>query len=510
MNTSALWVKGDDFKDPLTDNPFLIGITTRKWGQYEVVTTLEDDAGQIAHISGTYENRDSQTLPGIWNLWSNKFTLTNPGDLNKLLRSDVVSSIWLPTNTEVQRISPDGLELFLSNDFTTTSNTIQLASDEIEGLVLAVDGVSPVISSSSTMVAYNVVNIPVPVYGNAKNSFVTIWRTDTGGETIHFPLDATGTYDFTIDWWDGNTETFGPTDGNTLNHTYATAGTYTIVVDGILNWWSFRSLNPQISAGKLLEVKQWWDVQLWSFGLQFKGAENVVFTAQDQIDTSNVTLMNEAFENATNFNSDIGYWDTSNVTRMSFMFRNNSAFNQDIWDWDTSNVERMEFMFRNNPAFNQDIWDWDTDEVTNMSFMFDNAAAFNQGIWDWDTGEVTNMSGMFRDASSFNQDLNLWDTIKVLDMSFMFVRADNFNGNIWGWGVDSVTNMSYMFRFANWFNQDISGWNTWSVQQMEFMFRDTASFDQDIWDWDVDAVSNYAEFDTNSNTSWSVDEKPGF
>ena len=533
IKASVLDIKPEDFQDPSTESPYFIGATTKKKGQYEVVTTLEEWWSQKAQVSGIYEKRLSTALTGTGVVWTNKFKLSNPTDLNTLILWDVIESSGLPTGSFINNISSDWLSLFLNNDFTTTSNSIQLASEEIDGLVVSVDGLTPV-TNWWFEVAYNIINIPIPVYGTDSNSFVSVWETSSDNEIIHFPLDSGWVFDFTIDWWDGSTEDFGLSYGWSLSHTYASAGRYIITIDWVFDGLSFRSANPQITAVKLMEIQQWGDVKLWVYWAQFKGAENVVFTAQDQIDTSNVLIMTEAFDNAINFNSDIWYWDTSQVThmssmfystsfnqdirdwdtskvrRMNFMFRNNPEFNQDIGGWDTGEVERIEFMFEDAIAFNQDIWDWDTGEVTNMSFMFDNATAFDQDIWDWDTGEVTNMIGMFRDANSFNKDLNLWDTIKVLDMSYMFLRADNFNGNISGWNTSSVENMSYMFRFTDWFNQDISGWNTWSVQQMQFMFRDTTSFDQDIWDWDVSAVIDYADFDAFSNPSWTSGEKPNF
>ena len=42
------------------------------------------------------------------------------------------------------------------------------------------------------------------------------------------------------------------------------------------------------------------------------------------------------FNNARDFNGDIGGWDTSNVTNISYMFFGANNFNQDISRWDTS------------------------------------------------------------------------------------------------------------------------------------------------------------------------------
>ena len=60
-------------------------------------------------------------------------------------------------------------------------------------------------------------------------------------------------------------------------------------------------------------------------------------------DTSKVTNMDKAFENATSFNGDISSWDTSGVTSMSFMFFNASSFDGDILEWSGSATETAQF-----------------------------------------------------------------------------------------------------------------------------------------------------------------------
>jgi surface protein len=127
---------------------------------------------------------------------------------------------------------------------------------------------------------------------------------------------------------------------------------------------------------------------------------------------------------------------------------------------------------------------------------------------------------MFRGRHSFNQSLNSWDTSAVTDMSSMFEETlDSFN--ITSWDVSSVQNFSAMFRNSGTydstnnitypgFNEDISGWNTGSATDMSYMFQNTQSFDQDISGWDVSNVVDSTDFDNNSNTNWTSDEKPTF
>ena len=65
--------------------------------------------------------------------------------------------------------------------------------------------------------------------------FVTVWRTTSANESITLPLRSGYDYDFTVDWGDGSAEaTVTAHDDSDKTHTYADAGTYTVIIDGTL------------------------------------------------------------------------------------------------------------------------------------------------------------------------------------------------------------------------------------------------------------------------------------
>ncbi len=206
-------------------------------------------------------------------------------------------------------------------------------------------------------------------------------------------------------------------------------------------------------------------------------------------DTSNVTLMDSLFQEASAFNQDIGDWNVEKVTDMQTMFYKASAFNQDIGDWKTSSATNMSSMFRYASSFDQDIGNWDVADVTDMSLMFGDALVFNSDLSGWDTGNVTTMAAMFRYTTAFNQNLGSWDTGNVTKMNDMFLNAQGFNGTIGTWDTRNVTTMRSMFRQAMSFNQDIGDWETQSVTDMQSMFDEATSFNQDIGDWDTRNVA---------------------
>jgi surface protein len=234
--------------------------------------------------------------------------------------------------------------------------------------------------------------------------------------------------------------------------------------------------------------------QLHWGGYAFKGMTvNPVVIAD--LDTSNLTTLTYAFQDARNFNQDIGDWDTSKVTDMSNMFYEATSFNQDIGDWDTSKVTDMRAMFFRATSFNQDIGDWDTSKVTDMFGLFNGATVFNKDIGGWDTSSVTEMASVFFKASAFNQDIGGWDTANVTDMASMFAEATAFNQDIGGWDTSQVTRMVSMFAEATSFNQDIGDWDTSKVTDMQTMFAGrslstSSPFNQDIGDWDTSRVTN--------------------
>ena len=74
----------------------------------------------------------------------------------------------------------------------------------------------------------------------------------------------------------------------------------------------------------------------------------------------------------------ISEWDVSSVTDMNQLFNNASTFNSDLSSWDVSSVTDMSSMFYSTSSFNGDISSWDVSSVTTMYNMFYNAAALSE------------------------------------------------------------------------------------------------------------------------------------
>ncbi|UII76615.1 BspA family leucine-rich repeat surface protein [Flagellimonas sp. HMM57] len=300
---------------------------------------------------------------------------------------------------------------------------------------------------------------------NVNDTFVTTWKTTEDGESIEIGLLGNRTYNFTIDWGDNTVENI--TENENIAHSYETAGDHVVVIQG--DFPGIRMVGFP-SAPKLISLDQWGNSKWESLSYAFASCGNMVYKATDVPDLSLVSSLSGMFQDAKQFNGDIGDWDVSNIVTMDGMFVRASSFNQDIGGWNTENVTGMSFMFEGASSFDQNIGGWNTAKVTDMTYMFIGASSFNQNIGMWDVSSVKKMASMFFGASSFNQDIGQWDTSAVTDMSGMFFNASAFNANISDWDVSSVNSTRLMFTDATSFDQDLGSWDIGSITNMENMF----------------------------------------
>ena len=322
---------------------------------------------------------------------------------------------------------------------------------------------------------------------HAQDAFITQWNTSLDASEFPYvtiPTHPDETYDYNVDWGDGNNSTNQSGDAT---HVYDSSGIKTVTITGTF---PRIYLNKGSEAYKIASIDQWGTGTWTSMEAAFYGAENLVMTATDSPDLSQVTSMKEMFRGARIFNGDLSRWDTTSVTDMSGVFHNAYDFNQNIGEWVTSSVTDMSFMFRNAKAFNLNISKWDTSMVIKMNSMFHNAHAFNPNIGGWVTSSVTDMSKMFQNAIAFNQNISKWDTSMVINMNDMFRDAEAFDQDLSEWDTPLVTDMSRMFRDTEAFNQDIGRWDTSSVTDMSRMFYNANAFNQNIGSWDVGNLTN--------------------
>jgi surface protein len=225
-------------------------------------------------------------------------------------------------------------------------------------------------------------------------AFISQWTTTTSNETIFLPLVPSGSYNFTVNWGDGNTETITTPSQNF--HVYSTAGTYTVTIRGQIQGWSFAQV--AYSRQNIVSVLEWGPLRVGNYGGNFNGCTNLNLSSiSDSLDLTGITSLYSFFENCGNITTiqNINSWDVSSVTNMSVMFGDCFVFNQSLDSWDVSSVTNMSGMFRNCSVFNQSLDSWDVCLVNNMNSMFEDCSSYDQDISSWNVPLIPSPPSLF-------------------------------------------------------------------------------------------------------------------
>jgi surface protein len=343
-----------------------------------------------------------------------------------------------------------------------------------------------------------------PIASYDPNTFSSIWYSGPSSPSVLLPLVEGGTYNFLVEWGDGNSDTITTWNDPARDHNYASVGTYTINITGICI--GFRFANGGDRA-KIQLICQWGNISLGNAGMYFQGCYNLEINATDFPNLNGMTNMAHMFDACQDLETvpNINSWNVSNITTMASMFQQCYVFNDSIGSWNVSNVQDMDHMFNIAGNFNQNITEWNVCNVTDMADMFYNADDFNQPIGSWNVSRVKNMSNMFYHTEKFNQDLSNWNVSNLENTYFMFSMATAFNGSLKDWDVSSVENMAYMFQSAYEFNQNLSDWDVSHATEMQNMFHAAYDFNQDLSQWNVSKVTNMrGMFETTNNFDQNI------
>ena len=275
------------------------------------------------------------------------------------------------------------------------------------------------------------------------------------------PLVSGGSYNATVNWGDGSSDTITSYNQAEVTHSYSSAGQYEISIEGTLQGWQFNNAGDKL---KMLDVKQWGVLDL-STNAAFYGCTNLDASATDAPTVSSNTFVS-MFRECTNFDGAIGNWDISTVTFMNQCFYNSSTFNKSLNNWDVSNVTTFYRMFRGALSIDQDLNSWDTSNAETMEQMFYNCSQFNGDIYSWDTTNVENMQQMFYNCDLFDQSLAAWNIANVTNFTNFMQNASglstsNYDATLIAWqagghdndisinfGGSQFTESAYAARFS--------------------------------------------------------------
>ena len=284
---------------------------------------------------------------------------------------------------------------------------------------------------------------------------------------------AEGDYDVVAKQNDIVVSTFNDLSGQ-QTITLPSSGVYVLeVIPKEVNGFNRIAFNNGGDKLKITDIKQWGEAAWSSFERAFFGCSNMLTTATDVPNLSNVENMSIMFTNASSANPNTSNWDVGSVTNMGNMFLNASLANPDTTNWDVSSVTNMGFMFNRASIANPNTTNWDVSSVTTMFAMFLDAPSANPDTSNWYVSSVTNMGNMFRGASSANPDTSNWDVSSVTTMIRMFRNASSANPDVSNWDVSSVTTMIRMFEGSNLSEENLTAcYENWSLltlqQNVEF------------------------------------------
>ena len=287
-------------------------------------------------------------------------------------------------------------------------------------------------------------NDVVDLSQTAPNQFVFTIDTEntSSGSSLNtqfmMPLVSGGSYNATVNWGDGSSDTITSYNQQEVTHTYTSAGQYEISIEGTLQGWQFNNAGDRL---KMLDVKQWGVLDL-STSAAFYGCTNLDASATDAPTVSSTSFY-RMFRGCTNFNGAIGSWNISTVNSLQETFYDARTFNKSIYSWDVSNVTNMSFMFYNCFSFDQNLNSWDTSNVEKMHYMFYGCQQFNGDIYSWDTTNVENMQQMLYNCDLFDQSLAAWTIANVSNFTNFMQNAtglstSNYDATLIAWAAGVV------------------------------------------------------------------------
>jgi surface protein len=169
--------------------------------------------------------------------------------------------------------------------------------------------------------------------------FVSVWRTTNPGSSndqeIFIPTAGSG-YNYNVSWGDG---TFDVGVTGAISHNYMHPGTYTVSIGGDFPRIHFDNTGDK---DKIIEIKEWGNIQWTSMERAFMGCSNLEVTASDTPILSNVSSLNSMFS-GTLFNKDIGNWNISQIVDMHEMFSgvtiDKVKYNNILEQWSTQSLQ---------------------------------------------------------------------------------------------------------------------------------------------------------------------------
>lgn len=340
-----------------------------------------------------------------------------------------------------------------------------------------------------------------------EKEFVSTWTVGDvsigdGDLTITLPLRSGYNYNFVVDWGDGTSGNVSSDSDPEATHVYASPGTYTVKLSGVAEAFYFNCAGDY---QKIQTVDNLGQLGWKSLERAFACTENLKVNLSGN--ASDLTTVNNIFENALNIEVDIKNWNTESLTLAERIFYLADGIELTVDSWIVSAGASFESAFFSAENFNIDVSAWEFGEGSDLSNFFRNV---DNGVvtGPFDVKGAQNLSGMFDSARSISIDTTNWDTSSATDMSLMFYYV-SWTPNTTSWDTSKVTTMLRTFAYSGG-NPDVSNWDVSKVEDMTAMFTNTTSATPDTTNWVttnlklLDRTFTYAAAANPDTSGWDV------
>lgn len=354
-----------------------------------------------------------------------------------------------------------------------------------------------------------------------------------GNLTFCIPFKYVGSanpHKVSIDWGDSNSQEgdYG-LNAYGIDHTYGSAGDYIITIiplsGGSFFGFDFENTDAYQDRDKLIDISDWGAYEFHNDGA-FQTCTNLDISAQNApkisthdmgktflgcssltaigkgwklgITSSNatgVTDISNMFQNCFKFNnSEVCKWDVSNVTDMDYTFNNAREFNQDIGAWSTGKVTEFRFFLSGCRNFNQDLSNWNTAEAVYMNDMFSGCEKFRNG----GTGKTNYLGSIELKSNPLKRDGDKWNIVKCQSTGNMFKDCYEFNADVTNWNLGPLYVATGMFQNCLIFRQSLALWTPVNLITAFNMFTGV-TLPTDVYNalligWNLQSVPNNVSF----------------
>lgn len=253
-------------------------------------------------------------------------------------------------------------------------------------------------------------------HSSGSAGFVSVWDTtelisgSSASNQVALPLTSGGTYNFTVDWGDGNSDIITAYNQAERVHTYSSAGTYTITITGVISGWLFSF--GSTDRPKIKDVSSWGVLNIEDQSA-FRSCVNLTCSATDTLQTVGMTNTERMFRGCSSLTT-APIVDLSSITVTHEMFQDCTSLTT-VPLLDLSSTTDARDMFYGCTSLTT-VPLLDMSSATQVGSMFYNCSSLSTvPLFDWSSVlSATNaFSGCTLTTASYSAFLEHLDTLSL-------------------------------------------------------------------------------------------------